>query len=406
MIFICSASQSRFVSYYAKGNRRMAARGGCRKWRILCRVRIVYADLETEWRGGQGQALLTVRMLQARGHEAELVAVEGGVLARRAAAEGMTVRAVGAHRRRWNAAREIRSILRERGADIVFANEPHALTAAWLARAHRRAALIVARRVAYPIGEVPLAKARYRAADRVFAISQFVAESVVRSGISAERVAVVTEGTEIPAPRTEAERSAARRAWNCSGSDFLFGCVGYLLPEKGQELLVRAMPAICAAAPHARLLLAGDGPIRASLESLSLQLGVREHIVFSGFVERVNEVYAALDAFLFPSLEEPLGTSLLAAMAWGLPVAAVARGGVPEHVVDNRTGLLVPEPRPEFIADAAVRLLGDRELRERLGSEARSAVLLRHSPDAIIDDFLRACEDVMRSRRSRLGISA
>jgi glycosyltransferase involved in cell wall biosynthesis len=369
-------------------------------------VRIIYADLETEWRGGQGQALLTVRMLQARGHEAELVAVDGGVLARRAAAEGITVRAVGAQRRRWNAAREIRSILRERGADIVFANEPHALTAAWLARAHRRAALIVARRVAYPIGKSPLAKARYRAADRIFAISQFVAESVVRSGISAERVAVVTEGTEIPAPRTEAARRAARRAWNFSEDDFLFGCVGYLLPEKGQELLVRAMPAICAANSRARLLLAGDGPIRASLESLSLQLGVQERIVFAGFVERVNEVYAALDAFLFPSLEEPLGTSLLAAMAWGLPVVAVARGGVPEYVVDNVTGLLVQEPRADCIAEAAVRLMGDSELRRRLGTQAREAVERRHSPEAIIGEFLRACEEVMRSRRSGSGNSA
>ncbi len=373
-------------------------------------MRIVYADLEREWRGGQSQALVTVRMLRERGHDVELVAVEGGALARRAAAEGMAVRTVSARRRRWGAFREIRTTLRGhgagRGADIVYANEAHALTAAWLAGARCGAAFIAARRLANPIRKSRLALGRYRSADRIFAVSQFVAESVVRSGIPVERVAVVPEAIEIPPPRTEVGRGGARRVWNCAEDDFLFGCVGYLLPEKGQELLVRALPAICAAAPRARLLLAGDGPIRASLESLAVELGVRERIVFAGFVERVEEVYAALDAFLFPSLAEPSGTSLLAAMAWGLPVAAVARGGVPEHVVDNRTGLLVPEPRPEFIADAAVRLLGDRELRERLGSEARSAVLQRHSPDAMIDEFLRVCEDVIRSRRSRLGNSA
>ncbi|MGO9642950.1 MAG: glycosyltransferase family 4 protein [Candidatus Acidiferrales bacterium] len=369
-------------------------------------MRFVYADLESEWRGGQSQALVTVRMMRARGHEVELAAIEGGALARRAAAEGIAVRAVAAHKRRWSAAREIRSILRGRGADVVFANESHALTAAWLARAHHRAALIAARRLAYPIGRSPVAKARYRAAERIFAVSQFVAESVIRSGISAERVAVLPEGIEIPLPRTEDGRSAARRVWNCDEGDFVFGCVGYLLPEKGQELLVRAMPAICTAEPRARLLLAGDGPMRASLESLAGQLGVRERIVFAGFVERVDEVYAALDVFLFPSLEEPSGTSLLAAMAWGLPVAAVARGGVPEHVADNLTGLLVPAPQPEFIAQAAVRLMGNAELRGRLGVGARAAVIRRHSPEAMIEEFLRACEEATQSRRARLGNSA
>jgi len=258
------------------------------------------------------------------------------------------------------------------------------------------------RGVSHPIGRSRLARARYRSAERIFAVSKFVAESVVGSGIPAERVIVVPEGIEIPPPRTAAVRGAERVVWNCAEDEFLFGCVGYLLPEKGQELLVRALPAICAGAPRARLLLAGDGPIRKWLESLAVELGVRERIVFAGFVERVDEVYAALDAFLFPSLAEPSGTSLLSAMAWGLPVAAVARGGVPEHVADNLTGLLIAEPRPELIADAALRLLGDSDLRARLGSQAREAVLRRHAPDAMIEEFLRVSEDAMRSRRSRL----
>lgn len=370
------------------------------------RVRIVCADLEAEWRGGQSQALVTVRMLRERGHEVELVAVEGGALARRASAAGIAVREITSKRRRWGASREIREILRGRGADIVYANESHALTAAWLAGTQKDATLVAARRLAFPIGKSRLAMARFRSAERIFAVSQFVAESVIRSGISAERVAVVPEGIEFPPPRTETGRGAARRVWNCAEGDFLFGCVGYLLPEKGQELLVRAFPAICAAAPGARLLLAGDGPIRASLESLAEELGVRERIVFAGFVERVEEVYAALDVFLFPSLAEPSGTSLLAAMAWALPVAAVARGGVPEHVTDNVTGVLVAEPRAELIAAAALRLLEDSELRTRLGSQAREAVLRRHSPDAMIEEFLRASEEAMRSRRARLGKSA
>jgi glycosyltransferase involved in cell wall biosynthesis len=76
------------------------------------------------------------------------------------------------------------------------------------------------------------------------------------------------------------------------------------------------------------------------------ELGVTDAVIFAGFVEDIAQVYRALDVFVYPSLAEPLGTSLLAAMGWGLPVVAVASGGVPEYVEDGVSGLLVE--RVEF----------------------------------------------------------
>ena len=98
------------------------------------------------------------------------------------------------------------------------------------------------------------------------------------------------------------------------------------MPEKGQEFAVRAMAEVRAKFPPARLLLAGDGPCRGQLEKLARELGVADAVIFAGFVEDIAQVYRALDVFVFPSLAEPLGTSLLAAMGWGLPVVAVASG--------------------------------------------------------------------------------
>src|SRR5574337_980624 len=106
----------------------------------------LYVDLEPEWRGGQNQALLTLRGLRARGHAAELVAVRGQPLALRAAAEGIPVHGVGERAARLGAALLLRRLLRRRKFDVLHANEPHALTAAWLAGAHRRLALVVSRR--------------------------------------------------------------------------------------------------------------------------------------------------------------------------------------------------------------------------------------------------------------------
>lgn len=361
-------------------------------------LRLLFVDLETEWRGGQSQALITLCGLRRRGDDAQLLAVAGGALAKRAREAGIPVIEVEVRHKRWRAASALRRVLRDAPPDVVYANESHALTAAWLARVHRHVTLVAARRLAYPIQQNPISRARFRAPHRIFAISDFVAQSVAASGLPAERVLVVREGIEIPAPITAAQRTVARQTWNLADDEFVLGCVGYLLPEKGQEILVRALPAICDAAPRTRLMLAGDGPSRDSLEALARQLGVRERIIFAGFVERIDAVYDALDAFVFPSLAEPSGTSLLAAMAHGLPIAAVARGGVPEYVRDNVNGLLISEPEPSAIGSAVIRLLADPELPRRLGACARADIAERYASHVMVEHFLRACAAASESR--------
>ena len=228
-------------------------------------MRVLLADLETVWRGGQSQALLLLRGLRARGHEAELLSVTGAVLAERARAAGIPVHLSAAAFRRPQAARLMRRLFRERRFDVVHANEAHALTAAWLAGAHRQAPLVVSRRVAFRLDPSQLALARYRAARRILAISRFVAESVVHSGLPANVVRVVYDGVELPPPAASDVRARARQRLRLAADEPLLGCVGYLLPEKGQESLLRALPAIRARVPNCRLLLAGDGPCRPRL---------------------------------------------------------------------------------------------------------------------------------------------
>ncbi|MGB6428937.1 MAG: glycosyltransferase, partial [Candidatus Acidiferrales bacterium] len=137
-------------------------------------MKILYVDLETEWRGGQSQALEALRGLLRRGHEAQLLAVAGGALATRARDAGVRVIEIESRRKRWGAAEALRRLLRDAPPDVVHANESHALTAAWLARTHRRTTLVAARRLAYPIQRNPISRARFRAAHRIFAISDFV----------------------------------------------------------------------------------------------------------------------------------------------------------------------------------------------------------------------------------------
>jgi len=210
---------------------------------------------------------------------------------------------------------------------------------------------------------------RYRSAKRIIAVSRFVKQSVLDCGFADQQVEVVYDG--VPVPEAAATGGNGQR----------FGCVGYLLPEKNQELLIRAMPRVLARYPKCQLVLAGDGPSRAGLERLAGQLGVAGSVELMGHVEDVAAVYRSLDIFAFPSMAEPLGSSLLAAMSYGLPCVALARGAVPEVIENGMNGLMVDRPDPEAFAEAVIRLLDDTDLRRQLGAAGRETVKERFSAE-------------------------
>src|SRR6185437_15811597 len=169
------------------------------------RMKTLHLDTRPDWRGGQHQILLTMRGLRHLGHDAQLLTRANSLLAQRASAENFSVHRFSTRFPRLQALLCLNEILHQQRFEIIHAHDPHALTAAWLARAHHRAALAVSRRVAYPLSRFWLGLARYRAAHRIIAVSKFVADSVISSGIDSERVAVVYDGAEIPAPFTPYE---------------------------------------------------------------------------------------------------------------------------------------------------------------------------------------------------------
>ena len=278
---------------------------------------------------------------------------------------------------------------REPSYAIVHCHDAHGLTAAWGARAHKHAAVVASRRVAYPLSQNRLALMRYRSARRIVAVSRFVAKSVLASGLSPELVEVIYDGVEMPPLPSPEDRLRARHIWNLATPDApLLGCVGYMLPEKNQVLLIRALPKLRERYPNCRLLLAGDGPCRADLESLAQQAGVAGLVRFAGVVDDVAQVYAALDVFAFPSFAEPLGSSLLSAMGYGVPSVAVGAGAVPEIIQSEENGLLIANPDPQAFAGAVLRLLDDPALAGRLGAAGRKTVELQFSADRMVQQTL------------------
>ena len=352
-------------------------------------------DLSRRYRGGQHQALLLLQGLRDRGHAPELLAVRGSLLALQAKEAGVSVHTVNPAWRRLGAAWRIRRLLRERPVKLVHANEPHALTSAWLARVHRVVPLIVSRRIALPLPAGVFALSRYRAAARVIGVSRFVEQSVLRSGLPAARVALIYDGVRIPPEISPAERDAARGPLGLSGNVPCIANVAAFLPEKGHALLLDAFAKLRAEFPTSRLLLRGDGPELPNTRALAGRLQLLDAVKILPPEFALETLFAATDVFAFPSLEEPLGSALLAAMAHGLPVVAVARGGIPEIVEDGKNGLLVTNLDSGSLASAVARLLSHPEEAKTLGKAGRETVTSRFSASHMVEETLRLYEHLV-----------
>lgn len=158
-------------------------------------------------------------------------------------------------------------------------------------------------------------------------------------------------------------------------------CVSRLVPRKGQDTLILAMPAILAEHPDAVLLIVGGGPYEADLRKLVAQTGVADSVRFTGPVpwEELPAHYGAGDVFAMPCRTrrggldvEGLGIVYLEASATGLPVVAGDSGGAPDAVLDGETGWVVRGGSAEESAERIALLLGDAELRRRMGERGRA----------------------------------
>ncbi|MDG4753345.1 glycosyltransferase family 4 protein [Micromonospora sp. WMMD718] len=160
-------------------------------------------------------------------------------------------------------------------------------------------------------------------------------------------------------------------------------CVSRLVPRKGQDMLIRALPEIRRRVPDAALLVVGGGPYRSTLEKLARQTGLERDVVFTGSVPSAElpAHYAAGDVYAMPCRTrnrgldvEGLGIVYLEASATGLPVVAGDSGGAPDAVREGETGYVVGGRDVAQLADRVATLLADRDLARQFGAAGRAWV--------------------------------
>jgi glycosyltransferase involved in cell wall biosynthesis len=158
--------------------------------------------------------------------------------------------------------------------------------------------------------------------------------------------------------------------------DFVVGSVGRLDLIKGYKYFIDAVYDVTKqlSAAKVKFLIVGDGTEKKSLELRVEKLGIKNKFMFAGWRNDVEQLISVMDVYVQPSLNEGMGKTLVLAQNAGVPVIATNVQGIPSVVKDNETGILVPAKQPKLMAEKIIKLLGDKELRVRLGSAGKKWV--------------------------------
>jgi glycosyltransferase involved in cell wall biosynthesis len=239
----------------------------------------------------------------------------------------------------------------------------------------------------YPDSVSPLRRAVNRLvldrlADRVNACCAFSARALCQvDGFAGRRIQVIENGIDSHRYSPPSDLVAARQRLGLDPSRRYLVHVARHHPVKDQPMLIRAFARIADEFADVDLLLAGDGPLRPSLEQLTADLRLVKRVHFLGIRSDIAAVLQAGSVFALTSVSEAASLTLLEAMATGLPAVVTDVGGNSEIIRDGREGLLVPRGDVEACAQALRRLFREPEQARAMGLAGRRRVEQRYRPD-------------------------
>ena len=193
------------------------------------------------------------------------------------------------------------------------------------------------------------------------------------SGVPVSKLRVIPYAADVRAADaiTSERVSELREQLGFRPDDVVIGSVGRLVEQKDYPMQLQAFALAAVRAPMLRMAIAGDGPLRSSLEDLARRLAIADRVHFLGNRDDIPRLLRSFDIFALASKFEPFGVAVLDAKAAGLPIVATAINEIPAMITDRESGLLARPEHPSQMAELFAQLAQDPEYRTRLGTRAR-----------------------------------
>jgi len=271
------------------------------------------------------------------------------------------------------AMRELKDFIEKRNVNILHTHDYKTDWWGWLVRRHFPSLKLVTtvhgwtvmntrkERIFYQLGKLPL-----YFFDRIIAVNREIVDALGRIGVPAGKMVEIRNAIETQVFDRESPASG-------KSDGLVVGYIGRLSREKRVEDLIRAMGQLGANGGIRKLLIAGEGPSRESLQELTIELELQDKIEFLGYTDS-RSFFNRVDIFVNPSLKEGLPNTMLEAMSMRSAVVATAVGGVGELLVHGETGLVIPTENPEAICGALKLLAENCSKRVKMVENARESI--------------------------------
>ena len=320
-----------------------------------------HLNLAKHFRGGERQTEILIRELASRGYRQRLVIKRGNSLLQRCAdIPDLEIREV--------ASNPVAAGLAAKGCRVVHAHDGRTVYSGLVARLCFGIPYVITRRVVAPQKNRVLRRWAYRRAAQIVAISSAVVRSIEERFDGDPAIVIPDAHAGLDADKSVVEALRARYPGKT-----LIGHVGALVhSHKGQSTIIDVARQVEKSRPNWQFILCGDG---ADEDRYRDEIGELGNIELTGWIDNVGDYLASFDVFLYPSLHEALGSTLLDAMVFGLPIVASNVDGIPDVVDDDVNGILVEPEQPEAIVAALDSLIGDAQkiqaMRDRNVEKAR-----------------------------------
>lgn len=209
-----------------------------------------------------------------------------------------------------------------------------------------------------------------RYSNRIIAVSKAVKRSMVAGGTSPKQIVTIYNGIEPLTRASRQERAAQLRAYGGDPEKKAVGIIARLEEVKDHKTFLLAAQAVLRENTQVQFYVIGDGSLRSALEEYAVALGIAPHVIFTGFVAKVEALTAALDLHVITSRQEALCLSIIEGMSAGVPAVGTDSGGVSEVIRHGENGLLAPVGDWEALAAEIAELLSDEEKYLRMGKNA------------------------------------
>lgn len=340
-------------------------------------MKVLHLSSEKSWRGGEQQMAYLIEELNRLGVQSYVAAKPGSAFEKWCSEKNIPCVAIEFRNDfDFSSALRLKKYCRKEHFDLIHLHSSRSHGIAFLASLlGNNTPLVLSRKVDFALKGNFFSKWKYnhQRIKKIICVSDKIREIVGRSLNHPEKCVTVYDGVDLERFAGKGVRSVVRKELGIADDEIIIGNIAAIAPHKDYFTFLDTVT-ILTGKIKANYFIAGEGPLKSEIEKRISALHLEKEVFMLGFRKDLENVFADLSVLLYTSKEEGLGSTLLDAMAYGLPIVTTEAGGIPEIVMNGFNGLTAPVGNPQKLSEQVMLMLTDHSLREKLISNGKKFV--------------------------------